>query len=381
MGWNDSGNKDPWSGKQPPDLEEALKKLQQQVLSWLKGNKPKIVGGGKLNAPSLRPESSLFSWLGLVVFGLWALSGFFIVNPAEQAAVLYFGKYRETLNSGPHWIPRFIAQKTVMNVERVLDYSYSGQMLTKDENLVAVSIAVRYRIGNLEAFLFNVADPEESLKQASSSALRQVVGTTTLDELITAGREAWGGQVQDSLIKILNKYNSGMKVISVAPQAARAPENVQSSFDDAIKAREDERRFIEQARAYEAKVVPIAQGNAKRIAQEAQAYAQQVVLNAEGQTAEFLQLLPAYLKSPALMSERLYLETMESIMSGHPKIFVEAKQAPNLYLPLMPAPTATNPAPPPTEWKSQEAESNLNLQAESGDVSNRLPRIFRRELQ
>lgn len=381
MGWNDSGNKDPWSGKQPPDLEEALKKLQQQLWSWFKGSKPKMPGANKFSGPSLRGESGLWSWLACAVLGLWALSGFFIVNPAEQAVVLYFGKYTETLNSGPHWIPRLIAQKTVMNVERVLDYSYSGQMLTKDENLVAVSIAVRYRIGNLEAFLFNVADPEESLKQASSSALRQVVGTTTLDELITAGREAWGGQVQDSLIKILNKYNSGMKVISVAPQAARAPEDVQSSFDDAIKAQEDERRFIEQARAYEAKVVPIAQGNAQRIAQEAQAFAQQAVLNAEGQTAEFLQLLPAYLKSPALMAERLYLETMESIMSAQPKIFVNAQKAPSLYLPLMPAATTPSVAPVVSDWKSQDAENNVNLQTEAGNGSARLPRIFRRELQ
>jgi membrane protease subunit HflK len=311
MGWNDSGNKDPWSGKQqPPDLEEALKKLQKQFKNWLKG-KPGITARSNFgSSQSSSPDFKLAPWVAIVLACLWLISGFFIINPAEQAAILYFGKYVETLNSGPHWIPRFIAQKKVMNVERVSDYSYSGQMLTKDENLVSVSIAVRYRIGNLEAYLFNVADPEESLKQASSSALRQVVGTTTLDELITAGREAWGGQVQESLVKILNKYHSGIKVISVAPQAARAPENVQSAFDDAIKAQEDERRFIEQARAYEAKVVPIALGNAKRIEQEADAFAQKVVLNAEGQTSEFNQLLPEYLRAPNVTSERLYFESI-----------------------------------------------------------------------
>lgn len=127
----------------------------------------------------------------LLAFLLWALSGIFIVDPAEQAVILRFGKYVETVGSGPHWIPRIISSKIIMNVDRVLDYSYSAQMLTSDENLVAVSLAVQYRIGDLEQYLFNVANPEESLQQATSSALRQVVGATTLNQMITEGREVW----------------------------------------------------------------------------------------------------------------------------------------------------------------------------------------------
>ena len=381
MGWNDSGNKDPWGGKQPPDLEEALKKLQKQLQNWLKG-KPKLGNQGSSNLPKFNSEVKLLPWAALVLGILWLIAGFFIVNPAEQAVVLYFGKYVETLNSGPHWIPRLIAQKKVMNVERLLDYSYSGQMLTKDENLVSVSIAVRYRIGNLEAYLFNVADPEESLKQASSSALRQVVGTTTLDELITAGREAWGGQVQEFLVKILDKYNSGIKVISVAPQAARAPENVQSAFDDAIKAQEDERRFIEQARAYEAKVVPIAIGNAKRIHQESEAFALKVVLNAEGQVAEFNKLLPEYLRAPNVMAERLYIETMETILSGQEKIFIDAKQSPNLYLPFSPPLKKLDAAPAANNWSTASTAEAPGNQSDLEDApTDRLPRIFRRDVQ
>jgi membrane protease subunit HflK len=337
MTWNNSGNKDPWSGKQqPPDLEEALKQLQRKILTLFK-RKGKFSGKGPIKFPVKNDGqvNLLVTGFGILFAIFWILSGIFIVNPAEQAVIMRFGKYIETVGPGPHWIPTFVDKKVVLNVDRVADYSYSGQMLTKDENLVAVSIAVQYRIADLSAYLFNVSDPEESLQQATSSALRQVVGTTTLDQLITAGREVWGGQVQESLVKILERYQTGIQIISVAPQPARAPENVQNAFDDAIKAQEDERRFIEQARAYEAKVVPIAEGGAKRIMQEAQAYAKQVVLNAEGETAEFLKLLPQYLQAPAVTAERMYIETMQKIMSKNAKIFVDAKNPPAMYLPFM----------------------------------------------
>ena len=388
MSWNDSGNKDPWGGKQqPPDLEEALKRFQKQLKALFTGKKVKLNGNNQSfnfnSGDGVNPRS--FSLAAIGAFILWVLSGIFIINPAEQAAILYFGKYVETVSAGPHWIPTFIAKKVVINVDRVSDYSYSGQMLTKDENLVAVSIVVRYRIGNLEAYLFNVSDPEESLRQATSSALRQVVGTTTLDELITAGREVWGGQVQESLVKTLNRYNLGIKIISVAPQAARAPENVQSAFDDAIKAQEDERRFIEQARAYEAKVVPIAEGQAKRIFQEATAFEQQVVLNAEGQTSEFIKLLPEYVAAPKITAERLYLETMEKIMQQNPKIFVDAKSAPNMYLPFLKNMFAKRNVQPLSEkldadnqWKTTD---NSQSDAQEDMSNSRVMRGFRRNVE
>lgn len=338
MSWKNSGPQDPWSGKpQPPDLEEALKKIQKKITAFFLGKK-KFPGGvhvfqSKQKMPSASPF--LVGGLSFIIFIFWFLSGIFLVQPAEQAAILRFGKYIETVGPGPHWIPSIFYKKIIVNVDRVSDYSYSGQMLTKDENLVEVSIAVQYRIADLSAYLFNVADSEESLRQATSSALRQVVGTTTLDQIITAGREVWGGQVQESLVKILDRYKTGIQIIGVAPQPARAPEYVQSAFDDAIKAQEDERRFIEQARAYEAKVVPIAQGHAKRITQEAQAFSKQVVLNAEGETSEFLQLLPQYLQAPQITAERMYIETLQKIMSDNPKVFVDAKTSPNMYLPFM----------------------------------------------
>ncbi|MFA6303911.1 MAG: FtsH protease activity modulator HflK [Legionella sp.] len=334
MGWNEpEKGKDPWKGKnQPPDLDEALKRIQEQLKKMFlkKGSKP----GNKVSDSKGSGAGLLFGMFAAVVFVLWALSGIFIVDPAEQAVILRFGKYVETVGSGPHWIPRFISSRTIMNVDRVLNYSYSAQMLTSDENLVAVSLAVQYRIADLQEYLFNVANPEESLQQATSSALRQVVGTTTLDQVITEGREVWGSRVQETLTKILDSYKTGITIVNVTPQPARAPESVQDAFDDAIKAQEDEKRFKAQADAYAAKVIPIAEGNASRIAQEAKAYSQQEVLRAKGEVAEFLALVPQFVAAPQITSERMYLETMQKVLGASRTVVVDAKAGTMFYLPL-----------------------------------------------
>ena len=334
MGWNGSDkDNNPWGGKnQPPDLDEALKRLQEKL------KKTFSRGTGQPTSTQSATDSGgggfLVSMVCVVVVVLWALSGIFIVDPAEQAAILRFGRYIETVGPGPHWIPRFISSKIVLNVDRVADYSYSAQMLTKDENLVSVAVAVQYRIGDLQEYLFNVSDPEESLQQATSSALRQVVGTTTLDQIITEGRDAWGISVQDFLVKTLARYKTGIVIVNVSPQPARAPENVQDAFDDAIKAQEDEKRFKEQARAYAARVVPIAEGNAKRIYEETKAFSEQVVLKAKCETAEFLELLPEYVRSPYVTGERMYLDAMQQVLSASSKIIVDGKAGNLMYLPL-----------------------------------------------
>jgi modulator of FtsH protease HflK len=343
MGWNDDPDKNnnPWNAKQqPPDLDEALKRLQaslKKFFGWSssKSSKRPYKPNARRKRPAMPKNGGVIAGMlfGAVAF-LWLLSGIFIVDPAEQAAILRFGKYINTVGAGPHWIPRFICSKIILNVDRVSDYSYSAHMLTKDENLVSVAVAVQYRIGDLQDYLFNVADVEESLQQATSSALRQVVGTTTLDQLITEGRDAWGNNVQDSLVKILSRYKTGIIIVNVSPQPARAPENVQEAFDDAIKAQEDEKRFKEQARAYAARVVPIAEGNAKRIYEEAKAYAAQVVLRAKGDTAEFLGLLPEYKRAPFVTAKRMYLDTMQQVLSNTSKIVVDNKSSNVLLLPL-----------------------------------------------
>ena len=373
MGWNDSGNdQDPWNGKsqQPPDLDEALKQLKVKLQKFF--NKPKRNGfnSSKSKQPAKNEKLFLSAFVALIFF-LWAASGIFIVDPAEQAVILRFGKYIKTVGPGPHWIPRLLESKIVLNVERVSDYSYSGQMLTKDENLVSVAVAVQYRIGDLQDYLFNVAQVEESLQQATSSALRQVVGTTTLDQLITEGRDAWGSNVYDSLIKILARYKTGIVIVNVSPQPARAPENVQDAFDDAIKAQEDEKRFKEQARAYAARVIPIAEGNAKRITEEAKAFAQQTVLNAKGETAEFLQLLPEYERNAFVLQERMYLDTMERILKSSSKVVVDGKSNSLLYLPLekwMSAPNAlqSEPKTVPQFNEAYNGTQNVNVRVLEG---------------
>lgn len=337
MGWNEPNKdeKDPWSGKsQPPDLEEAIKSIQAKFKKMFSGSSKRSSKSPRSFKSNANGQTALVSLIAGVVLLLWVISGIFIIDPAEQAVVLRFGQYLKTVGPGPHWIPRFIDSKIVLNVDRVSDYSYSAQMLTKDENLVSVAVAVQYRINDLQDYLFNVADAEESLQQATSSALRQVVGTTTLDQLITEGRDAWGINVQDSLVKILNRYKTGILIVNVSPQPARAPENVQDAFDDAIKAQEDEKRFKEQARAYAARVVPIAEGNVKRIYAEAKAAAEKMVLRAEGETAEFLALLPEYNRAPYVTQERMYLDTMQTILSRTTKIMVSNKSNNLLYLPL-----------------------------------------------
>ncbi|MGL5742113.1 MAG: FtsH protease activity modulator HflK [Legionella sp.] len=369
MGWNEPDKgKDPWKGKnQPPDLDEAFKRVHDKLKKMLFGGTAKTG-----NDPSKKSGS----WLAavsilLTVFLLWVLSGVFIVDPAEQAVILRFGKYVETVGPGPHWIPRIISSKIIMNVDRVLDYSYSAQMLTSDENLVSVSLAVQYRIADLRQYLFNVANPEESLQQATSSSLRQVVGTTTLDQMITEGREIWGNQVQDTLVKTLNLYNTGIYIVNVAPQPARAPESVQDAFDDAIKAQEDEKRFKEQAYAYAARVVPIAEGNASRIKQEADAYSKQVVLNAQGEVSEFLALLSQYVASPNIMAQRMYLETMQKVLTNTSKVIVDSKSSNLVYLPL-----------DKLFAKSTDASAEIakNTKAESGDASETENLVDGREL-
>ena len=338
MGWNDSDNnnnkKDPWSGKNqgPPDLDEAFKKLQRKIANAMSGKRgdSSSTGGDGSNLGL----GIMVSVIMLIALVFWALSGIFIVGAAEQAAVLRFGKYIETVGPGPHWVPRFIDTTIIRNVDKRSKYTYSAQMLTKDENIVQVSVSVIYRIANLEDYLFNVTSPTESLKQATASSLRQVVGHTTLDDILTRGRELWGSNVEQLLSQILNDYKAGIVVVNVAPQPARAPETVQGAFDDAITAQEDEKRFMEKARSYQEKVLPIAKGKAERIISEAEADAESWVLKAEGAVADFLALLPQYKNAPAVVRERMYLDSMEKVLSHSSKILVDKSSGNLLYLPL-----------------------------------------------
>jgi len=273
------------------------------------------------------------------VLAIWAVSGFYVVQPPEKAVVLRFGKYLETTDPGLHWIPRLIDSEDKVNVQQVLTYTYPSNdvalMLTQDQNIVAVAITVQFRINNPKNYLFNVVNPIDSMHQATASALRQVVGQMSLDSILTTGRETLRNNVKTQLEQTLSRYQSGLKIVNVLLKTAQAPAAVRDAFDDAVKAQEDEKRYKNQAQAYAMKVEPIAKGNAKRILEAANAYKEKVVLQAKAQIAPFLAILPEYKKAPLVTRDRLYIEAIENVLDHTSKILVDTKNSNNLlYLPI-----------------------------------------------
>lgn len=314
----------------PPDLDELINKLQHKINGLFGKKKPKA------GAPVIEEKSGR-GWFGIIIglfLIIWFLSGIYIVSPAQRAAVLRFGKYVRTVGPGPHWIPRFFESKQKVNVQNISTYPYTAEMLTKDENIVSVAVAVQYRINNVRNYLFNVVNPTESLQQATASALRQVIGQTTLDEALTTGRETVREQVSKQLNDILVRYHTGLVITDVTIQPTKPPEAVTEAFDDVNKAREDEQRYINSANAYKQKVVPIAQGKAKRIITEAKAYEQQVILDATANTTRFMALLPQYERAPQVMRSRLYLDTMQQVLTNSSPVIVDTKSGNVMYLPL-----------------------------------------------
>jgi membrane protease subunit HflK len=317
----------------PPDLDKILKDFMRKLHKFSTSKKSRMETS-PINQSGFTGVGLLIAAIVAVILIFWIGLGFYTVGPAEQAAILRFGKYVSTENPGLHWLPRFIEQKYVVNIQKVSSFQYTSDMLTEDENIVNVSLVVQYRIANLRNYLFNVVNPETSLQQATASALRQVIGNTSLDGVLTNKRTQIRQQVEDLLKQILALYQAGIEVTDVVLQPAKPPEEVTGAFDDAIKAREDEQRFINKAQAYQNSMVPLAQGQAKRLLQEAQAYQKQVVLRANGQTAQFAALLPVYNKFPQVTRERMYLSTIESVLQKSNKVLVDVNGNNLLYLPL-----------------------------------------------
>ena len=371
---NKKNKPDPWkqsrSSQTPPDLEEMLKKFLQEVKA-LFNTKNKSPNSGN----PIKTINTRLALIGGLIVGIWILSGLLIVAPAEKAVVLLFGKYEATLEPGPHWVARFIESPYVINEQKILNYSYESQMLTKDENIVSVALAIQYRIGNAREYLFNVVNPSGSLQQATASALRQVIGRTTLDEVLTRGRERIRQEIKISLKNILDRYKTGLLITDVVMQPARAPDEVKEAFDDAIKAQEDEQRFINQSQAYAMQVIPTAKGEAQRIAADARAYKEQVTLNAKGDVATFLPLLAAYQKAPVVTRERLYLDTMEFVLSATSKILVTTTGNNVFYLPLdkgFPQNNSNKPLPFMVDTKAPPTISNpKSIGDQPKDVTDR----------
>lgn len=349
MSFDNSGNnqKDPWSGKNknqgPPDLDKVLKELTKKLSGFFSFGKkiPNRLNNNSGGSSNNTPSTASNPWIiicAIVVVAviIWFLSGFYIVQPAEQAVLLRLGSYAETQGPGLHWIPRFIDSETIVNIQQVNTFGYQSEMLTQDENIVSAEIVVQYQIYDPYQFLYNVIDPITTLQQATASALRQVVGNMTLDTVLTTGRETLSYQVNQQLNDILAIYKPGVKIIAITLQSTKPPEQVTAAFNDAIRAREDEVRYQNQADAYASKVVPIAEGQTKRILAEAQAYEQQVVLHAKADVATFDALLPQYQRTPEVMRERMYLTTIETVLQNSSKVLIDTgKDGHNfVYLPL-----------------------------------------------
>ena len=353
MAWNEPGggnNKDPWGGRGdqgPPDLDEVVRKMQDK-LGGLFGGRKRGGGGGTGAGPG-------FAGLGLVV-GIvalvWLFSGIYIVDEGTRGVVLRFGAYSQTTMPGPHWhIPYPIEQVENVNVEqrRFVEIGYrsggTGQtavavprealMLTEDENIVNVKLAVQYQVNDPRLYLFNVRDPNAVLKQAAESAIREVIGQSKMDFVLKEGRADVVSQTKVLMQRFLEDYESGLLVSDVNLQDAQPPEEVQEAFSDAIKAREDKERFKNEAEAYANEVIPKARGTAARQLEEAEGYKQALIAKAEGEASRFSQLLTEYRRAPEVTRKRLYLETMESVLGEARKVIVDSEGASNLmYLPI-----------------------------------------------
>ncbi len=309
------------------------------------------MGGGKGNGsnqnnrPSVSAGKFLPALLGLGII-VWGASGFYTVQEAERGVVTRFGKLNEIVLPGLNWKPTFIDSVTPVNIERVLELRTNGSMLTQDENMVLVEMTVQYRIEDPAKYLFSVTKPDDSLKQATDSALRYVIGHMTMDDILTTGRAIVRERTWNTLRDIIKNYDMGLVITDVNFQYARPPEEVKAAFDDAIKAQEDEQRLIREAEAYARGQEPIARGQAQRILEQANAYKEQVVLNAQGEVERFSKLLPEYKAAPEVTRDRLYIQTMEKVMKNTPKLMVDGSNSNNLtVLPidrLMAKPTNDN---------------------------------------
>jgi modulator of FtsH protease HflK len=358
MSWNEPGGdkKDPWSGrgdqKRPPDLDEAIRSLQEKLSNIFGGTKS---GGG--SSPGVFSPGNSMKNLGYIAAALlviWVLSGFYTIDAGVQGVETRFGKYTITTDSGLNWhLPWPIEKVEKINVQqqRYIEVGYrsggNGQaqgavpvpkealMLTKDENYVDVQLAVQYQVKDAKALLFNLADPEATLKQVTESALRGVIGANIMDFVTTIGRDEVAAKAKKEMQEVMDAYNAGIQITNVTLQSAQPPEQVQNAFLDATKAQEDQQRFINEAQAYANDVVPKARGAAARKIQEAEGYKEQVIAQAEGETNRFTKLVTEYKKSPEVTRKRLYLEAMESVMSESNAIMIDVKGGNNmLYLPL-----------------------------------------------
>lgn len=370
MAWNEPGgnNQDPWGGKGgnqgPPDLDEALKKFQEKLNSIFGGGSN---GGGNGSAGFSAAAVGLVLVVVAIAYGLF---GIYQVDEQERAVVLRFGVYHDTKQPGLHWNAPLIDSVSKVNVTKVRLHSSKGLMLTEDLNIIEVNVSVQYSINDAQDFVLRVRDPERSLTQATESALRHVVGSTEMHEVLTEGREQIAIEGYARIQQYLDLYRTGIKLETVNVEETNPPREVQAAFDDVNKAREDEERLKNEAEAYSNGIIPEARGKAQRVIEEANAYREQVVAQSTGEAKRFEQLLTEYNKAPRVTRERLYIDAVQGVMANSSKIMVDVEGGNNMmYLPLDKMTSAA----------SQASISQGISQEMIQDISSRVTDQLRRE--
>ncbi len=340
MAWNEpGGGKDPWSGKNnndgPPDLDEVVKKIQQGM-GGLFGKRRGASNGGGSSGGGEGPAPILIGLVAGVLLVVWLLTGFYTVAPAERGVVLRFGAYTRITMPGLNWhMPRPFERVVKVNVDQISSFSHGASMLTRDENIVDVELTVQSRIQDAEDYLFQDQSPERTLRDTTEAVVREVIGKSDLDFVMTEGRAEIADSIKERVQQLISEYRTGMQVTSVNMQPAKPPEAVKNAFDDAIKAREDKERLENQAEAYRNSVVPQARGEASRILADATAYKDKVIAEAEGEAERFTSVLTEYNKAPVVTRERLYIDTVEDVLANSSKVLLDVESGNNLmYLPL-----------------------------------------------
>ncbi len=334
MNW-DNKDKDPWgnNNNEAPDFDELMKKFS----SILGGKKSSSNGSGS------KGSGSGFNFSSSRIF-MYALFAFTIIygsqciyqlDASERAVILRLGSFYEEQEEGLNFRFAGIDERYIENVSLTRRYTQTNSMLTKDENIVDVTVSAQYRIANLKDFVLNVRDPEGSLRNAIESALRHVVGDNTLDQTLTVGRENIAMEVQNRLQAYLDIYQTGLLVQQVNIEKTDPPAAVKNAFDDVVAAREDKERLQNEAERYALTIVPEARGQAQARIRGAEAYKEEVVAKAEGEVDRFNKLLAEYVKAPEVTRDRLYLDALQSVLSNSTKIMVDVEGGNNLlYLPL-----------------------------------------------
>ena len=333
MNW-DNKDKDPWGGNNDaPDFDELMKKFS----SILGGKKSSSNGsGGSGKGSGFNFSSSRIFMYALFAFSIiYGSQCIYQLDASERAVILRFGKFFVEQDEGLNFRLAGIDERYIENVSLTRRYTQTNSMLTKDENIVDVTVSAQYRIANLKDFVLNVKDPEGSLRNAIESALRHVVGDNTLDQTLTVERENIAIEVQERLQSYLDIYQTGLLVQQVNIEKTDPPAAVKNAFDDVVAAREDKERLQNEAERYALTIVPEARGQAQARIRGAEAYKEEVVAKAEGEVDRFNKLLAEYKKAPEVTRDRLYLDALQSVLSNSTKIMVDVEGGNNLlYLPL-----------------------------------------------